>query len=181
MPPPIVDLTKEVVDLTHQDDDNENGDKEFDNENGDKEFELLVQGNPRPLPRMRHARKGGMWNPAKKELKAFKDKAKAALPAGVSILYPKDASLKLTITFYMMRPASHFVGGSRTNPIRKTATKANPPLRPDVDNLAKFVLDALEGVVYSDDGQIKTLSATKVRDNYGQCTGRTHVFVTQVD
>ena len=56
-------------------------------------------------------------------------------------------------------------------PIPKSATKANrekmlsrlqrPTVKPDVDNLGKSVLDALNGVAYKDDNQIVTLLAKK--------------------
>ncbi len=37
-----------------------------------------------------------------------------------------------------------------------------PTKKPDIDNLAKSVLDGLNGVVYVDDGQIVSLHVTKV-------------------
>jgi Holliday junction resolvase RusA-like endonuclease len=43
-----------------------------------------------------------------------------------------------------------------------------PTGRPDVDNVAKLVLDALNGVFWRDDAQIVDLAATKV---YGQAPG----------
>lgn len=36
--------------------------------------------------------------------------------------------------------------------------------RPDLDNLAKLVLDALNGIAYHDDGQVSTLVCRKWRD-----------------
>lgn len=57
-------------------------------------------------------------------------------------------------------------------PIPKSTTKANkammlarkmrPVTKPDVDNLAKSVLDAINGVAYKDDNQIVDLVARKV-------------------
>jgi Holliday junction resolvase RusA-like endonuclease len=37
-----------------------------------------------------------------------------------------------------------------------------PTKKPDIDNLAKSVLDGLNGIVYLDDGQIVSLHVTKV-------------------
>jgi Holliday junction resolvase RusA-like endonuclease len=37
-----------------------------------------------------------------------------------------------------------------------------PIKKPDIDNLAKSVLDGLNGIVYKDDGQIVSLHVTKV-------------------
>ena len=58
-----------------------------------------------------------------------------------------------------------------TFPIPKSATKAKrfsmeesyilPTVRPDLDNIAKAVLDALNGIAFGDDCQIVQLSASK--------------------
>ena len=48
---------------------------------------------------------------------------------------------------------------------------------PDIDNLAKFVLDSLNGIAYKDDCQVVKLVVYKLMDNAGPCTGRTIVEV----
>ena len=48
---------------------------------------------------------------------------------------------------------------------------------PDTDNLAKFVLDAMQGVVYRNDRVVFSLLAIKVYDNFGSCGGRTAISV----
>jgi Holliday junction resolvase RusA-like endonuclease len=50
-----------------------------------------------------------------------------------------------------------------------------PRNRLDADNLAKFVLDALKGFLYTDDSQV-----VKLHDNNGSCNGRTEVQVWRV-
>jgi Holliday junction resolvase RusA-like endonuclease len=45
--------------------------------------------------------------------------------------------------------------------------------KPDVDNLAKFVLDALTGLLYRDDEQVVKLSAIKLIDTEEPFGGRT--------
>ena len=49
--------------------------------------------------------------------------------------------------------------------------------RTDVDNLAKFILDSLNGMVYADDKQVASIHATKYYDNEGLCLGSTLVFI----
>lgn len=142
--------------------------------NGRLVFELVVPGNPRALPRMRRFR-GGFWNPAKARMNEFKLLARNALQQQQrAMLFPKGTTLSMAITFYMRRPKSHFKKGLLTPNAR---VNSSPPLIPDVDNLTKFVLDVLTGVVYHDDGQVTTLLTTKIRDNEGQCEGRTHVMI----
>ena len=41
-------------------------------------------------------------------------------------------------------------------------------MRKDVDNLLKFVLDAMQGLVYVDDATIVHISATKIRCAIGE-------------
>lgn len=48
---------------------------------------------------------------------------------------------------------------------RREAYESVPATKPDVDNYAKTVLDALNGVAYYDDGQIAKQSLTKVYIN----------------
>lgn len=44
----------------------------------------------------------------------------------------------------------------------KSNTMTEPSLKPDGDNIAKIILDALNGVAYSDDKQVIHHSVTKV-------------------
>jgi Holliday junction resolvase RusA-like endonuclease len=46
------------------------------------------------------------------------------------------------------------------------AGSERPTKKPDLDNLAKSVLDALNGVIYQDDSQIVSLHMTKVYSQY---------------
>ena len=42
-----------------------------------------------------------------------------------------------------------------------------PTSKADIDNLKTFVLDALNGIAYGDDGQVASVCATKVLYNSG--------------
>ena len=55
--------------------------------------------------------------------------------------------------------------------------------RPDIDNLCKFVLDALTltGVVCNDDSQIVKISAVKLNDNIPPHNGRVEITFKCVD
>jgi len=64
-----------------------------------------------------------------------------------------DGPIAMTCTFYLRKPKSR---------IRKNSTPyPYPDTKPDLDNLAKTVLDALNGVVYRDDAQICALTLRK--------------------
>jgi Holliday junction resolvase RusA-like endonuclease len=49
-------------------------------------------------------------------------------------------------------------------------------MTPDIDNLAKFVLDALKGVVYKDDKQVAKTVELKVWDKDPPHKGKTLIF-----
>ena len=53
----------------------------------------------------------------------------------------------------------------------KALRSAPPTGRPDLDNVVKAVLDALNGVLYADDAQVVTLEAYKRRCDPGEEPG----------
>ena len=88
----------------------------------------------------------------------------------------------------MRRPANHFVSSRRTGPGARLKSAFSAGLssaggggvghiRSDVDNLAKFVMDSLNGVVYADDRQVTSLNVVKVLDPDGPCLGATEVEI----
>ncbi len=82
-----------------------------------------------------------------------------------------DGALWIALRFSLQRPAS---GGSLSTG-RQRRLWLYPWRRPDVDKLARAVLDSLTGVLFADDGQIVRLTAEKV---YG--TPGVHVVIAQI-
>jgi Holliday junction resolvase RusA-like endonuclease len=80
---------------------------------------------------------------------------------------PIAGPLEVELTFSMPRPKAHFRSGSRANELRDDAP-VYLSSRPDVDKLARAVLDALTGVAFLDDGQVASLVCAKV---YGDRPG----------
>lgn len=80
----------------------------------------------------------------------------------------------------MKRPNNHF----RCNDRLKTL-KAGWPFAsvaaPDIDNLAKFVLDVMNGLAYEDDRQVVKLVVYNLFDSEHGCDGRTVIEVTRFD
>jgi crossover junction endodeoxyribonuclease RusA len=58
-----------------------------------------------------------------------------------------EEGVEINVTFHMARP--------------KTVKRKEPHKRPDIDKLARAVLDALTGVAYNDDEQVVKLTASK--------------------
>lgn len=73
----------------------------------------------------------------------------------------RDAAVRVELTFVLPRGKGHF-GTGRNAGLLKDSAPAQPAVRPDVDKLTRNALDAMKGVVYSDDGQVAELVARKV-------------------
>lgn len=78
--------------------------------------------------------------------------------------YPEGA-LKLTITAYFEIPKSTT---KRTREEMLNGT-VKPTKKPDADNIAKVICDALNGVAYKDDTQITLLTVHKEYTNGEPC------------
>jgi Holliday junction resolvase RusA-like endonuclease len=117
-----------------------------------------VLGEPVPQPRPRVSTRGGFaraYVPAKHPVHAYRQSlAAAARDAGLS---ETGEPLNVVIDAVFERPKSH---------MRKSGVRADAPRlpRPDVDNIAKAVLDALQDVM-GDDTLVARLVVEK---SYGQ-------------
>ena len=103
-----------------------------------------VPGEPVPQPRPRVSTRGGFaraYVPAKHPVHAYRQSlAAAARAAGLS---DSGEALSVVIDAVFVRPKSH---------MRKSGVKPDAPKlpRPDVDNIAKACLDALQDVIGDD-------------------------------
>ena len=109
---------------------------------------------PRPLSR-HMTTKGYMYNPSAKYQKQFLDESKPFLP-----VIPFQGPLEVSINFYFTRPKNHFRSGKLSHILKPNAPFYHNGRR-DIDNLVKFVLDALNKHAYKDDGQISLLKSGK--------------------
>ena len=146
-----------------------------------------IRGNPRPLRRHRTAR-GFMYNPSSAYQESFRKVVHDMVWSDVEQelsnhepLFLEEHQLVVRLVFRMKRPKNHFVSG-KPGPgrLRPTAAPRLAPTRTDVDNLAKFVLDSLNGLLYVDDRQVASIQATKIFDNEGHCEGSTEVYIQRL-
>lgn len=96
--------------------------------------------------RPKMAANGHVYTPA--ETRAYEDEIKSLLlkhRRHFAVMF--NLPLKITLHFFIKPP--------------KKAVRHYPCVRPDLDNYAKAVLDAMNGIVFKDDGQIITLSISK--------------------
>ena len=137
------------------------------------EADFTVHGEPIPLSRPRMGRRG-FYNPDAKAEEDFKSQCKHQVseewfreikriiddeenPVG-----PKKVEheyyVTMTIDFYVAIPKSDTL----TDAYLKDIGKIKPTARiGDVDNYIKFVLDAMHGVLYSDDKHVTRIVAEK--------------------
>lgn len=80
--------------------------------------------------------------------------------AAASFVEPIAGPVRLELSFTLGRPKSHYRTGARAGELLPAAPTWHAT-RPDVDKLARAVLDALSGVAYRDDGQVAELDACK--------------------
>lgn len=104
-------------------------------------FSFVVPGIPVPKARPRLGKGGHVYTPTK-TVEAEAAIRSCAEIAGVKVI---TGALRMAVEF-QMGPAND---------------RAYPALRPDADNLAKTVLDALNRVAYRDDAQIVELVVVK--------------------
>lgn len=74
---------------------------------------------------------------------------------------PEEGPLRARIYFGLPIPKSE----TKANKLLMIQRKVFPTKKPDLDNMAKAVLDALNGVAYKDDSQIVTVLSKK---NYSE-------------
>ena len=82
---------------------------------------------------------------------------------------PLDQPLKVTLDFYLTPP--------KTKPRHKSRL---PRVRPDIDNYAKVILDALNGIYWTDDGIICDLQIRKFY-NWETKRGRVEIKIEAID
>lgn len=113
-------------------------------------FKLFFDVKPEPKARPRLGRHG-TYTPSKTKMaeREMATLAKLQWGARPHLVSP----LSVVITVSILKPAS------------KKKSVLFPCVRPDIDNYAKLVCDALNGIVWKDDGQICELLVRKVYSN----------------
>jgi len=121
--------------------------------------EIFVAGEPKGQPRPRAFARSGMvrmYDPGTAEgwKSAIADEWRRSAPAMPKILTP----VCLKLSFFMPRPKSHF----NSKRILKPSSPKFYAKKPDADNMAKAVMDALTQLqAWEDDDQVVILKVTK--------------------
>lgn len=148
------------------------------------ELTVTVAGKPAPQGSKARGRNGGLYDMSK-GLEPWR----RAIALTVRDALTRDTSAGLgnwpagartgpvaaTVVFLLPRPAGHYRTGAHAGVVKSSAP-LHPATRPDVDKLARAVLDGLKmsGAI-KDDGQVVTLSAVKAYGAAGQLGARIHL------
>lgn len=120
-----------------------------------------IMGSPKHQQRHRSSSRGKyvhIYDPSAKDKKDFLLQAKQYAPNS-----PILGDIKLSVWFCMKRPKIHHGTGKNKGVVKSSAPTYHTK-KPDVDNLVKFVMDALNKAFWKDDSQVCSLIAVKLYD-----------------
>lgn len=115
---------------------------------------FVILGKPIPQKQTRFAR-GRAYDPSAKDKKALQDYFIKAMDELDEKMY--EGRVWVTLHFEFTPPKSL----SRTEQNRRIYQPVPHIVKPDVDNLAYLVTNAMKGIVYKDDSQIVSMTISK--------------------
>lgn len=129
-------------------------------------IQFIVLGKPQPKGstrsfgfRRKDGSIGAKTTSANPELRpwasAFSWEAKAAM--GDLAKAPRSSDIAVTLRFSLARPKGHFNKKGELLP----SAPQRPLTKPDLDKLTRAALDAMTGIVWSDDSQVTDIDARK--------------------
>ncbi len=144
---------------------------------------FFAHGEPKGQPRPRaFARKFGATYQARMYDSGTADDWKSQIAIAAKPFIPAEpltGPIRVDLTFYFQRPKSHYRTGRRATEMRGDAPTWHTS-RPDFDNLAKGVLDAMTVLgVWRDDSQVCAGSVSKFYTC--ECPQGCQVTICQLD
>ena len=124
---------------------------------------VTVPGEPtgKARPRVVRAKNGRVMSYTPDKTSSYEALVRACYLAAGGTRFEDNVSIRVTITAYFGIPKS----ASK----KRTAAMLNgelaPTKKPDADNIAKIICDALNGIAYRDDSQVTELLVTKAYSN----------------
>lgn len=123
------------------------------------EIIFFVEGSPAPQGSKTHVG-GGRLIESSRQVGPWRDAVRRAAIEVMADRPPIEGPVYLVQVFALPRPKSHYGTGRNSGRVKRGAPH-RPPVRPDLDKLARAVGDALTGICYHDDAQIVNLCAAK--------------------
>jgi Holliday junction resolvase RusA-like endonuclease len=117
-------------------------------------MKIFIPGEPIAQPRVKVSTQGGFaraYVDAKHPIHAYKQAIRLAyVSSGGEVL---EGPVSIQIVCWFSRPKAHSK--------KRRSTREPKTTKPDSDNLAKAILDALNEIAYNDDGQAYRLTVEK--------------------
>ena len=115
--------------------------------------EITIPGAPIPKKRARTLKTGHSYDPQSNE----KGAVKLLLKSICRIPLDKELPVRLKIFYGLPIPKSY----TKKHKLLALNGKLLPTKKPDIDNLDKFILDCMNGIVFHDDAQVISLKSEK--------------------
>ncbi len=136
-------------------------------------MEFIVEGEPQGKARPRFSRRSGtVYTPAK-TAKYEKEIRQSFLAAGGKMI-PAGSYVAVTVDAYFKIPKSY----TKRKRLECEHNIKRPDKKPDIDNVLKAVLDALNKVAYADDKQVIGIVCRKW---YSHSSGFLKVHILEVE
>ena len=155
-------------------------------------YRVEIIGNPQPKPLPKFSAwidnsgtlQRRVFNTASQEMRDFGVAVKQMLQVRGSLseeqfpIWRNHHPVTLVMIFAMRPPNTMFEGRDRNRSLRGGSNTVRPYNQtPDVDNLVKFVNDALTGVAFEDDSQVCKVTTIKKWDTAAPYEGRTTIYM----
>lgn len=118
---------------------------------------FLIPGEPTGKGRPRFTRSGHAYTPERTA--SYEQAVRQAYRAEFPNAEPIPAGVQVAVTIVAGYSIPKFT--SKVKAERMLAGEIRPTKKPDADNVAKAICDALNGIAYHDDSQITTLCVSK--------------------
>lgn len=118
-------------------------------------YEETIMFEPVSLKRHRHRKFGGTYDPSKKDKDDFIHCVKNLTELKMT------KPIQCILYFYCKRPKTHYRSGKKQSELKPDAPKYNTNNK-DLDNMVKFVLDAFNDKLYTDDCLIVDIQCKKM-------------------
>lgn len=134
---------------------------------------ICIPGKPQGKGRPRFAKRGSfvkVYTDAKTA--SYEDRIRLFARQRMGACAPLDGPVVVTLSLTMLPPASW----SKSKRQDAIDGKILPEVKPDLDNCAKIVMDACNGIVYLDDKQVVDLHISKRYGMIEEVVMRVHPY-----
>ena len=135
-----------------------------------KKTELFFPYEPKPKGRPKFTRIGHAYTP--KTTRDYESQIRDFYKENASDYY--DSPIKVSLVFYMPIPKNT---SKKKMELMKSGVIRHTK-KPDSDNLAKAILDGINGVAFEDD---KLITELRIKKRYGSVVGTAMVITEDVD